>query len=444
MKKQEWSEGLNHLDPALVEEYVLQKESLKKKSEKKKKWRPIASVAACLLLIVGVSFVIPKTPSVPAWSNALYTAEAIEGFFPEYFSDGVATNSYTKVYFPDDQFLHLNPLTEQKYLPLYQRNVLSFEEDEEAFREFLDTILPKLFASLEISIPRYEIERRKFFQDGLTITFPELDSPYMSAAQTDRRYSIYLYHTYSENREITLDGEIVQIDQRLSDQEIIASLSSVREKLCNVFGESFPDTKIIRRYYEYDAEGITVYFYDKSAHPLNEFQVNPVSDSISLEFHYDENSEDDIATDGIRKASNIIYSRSRGTMAQKYSMITATERISLEEAEALLYNGYVFGGHSCPLCMAEQEKVDFEGYDFVSMEYLFRYYYNTDREVPSTGIPFYAFYKQIGTAENGNLIYAKTYVPAIPVSGYTEYFEKQKENHGKYTFPETEYEPYPG
>jgi hypothetical protein len=131
-------------------------------------------------------------------------------------------------------------------------------------------------------------------------------------------------------------------------------------------------------------------------------------------------------------------------MAQKYSMITATERISLEEAEALLYNGYVFGGHSCPLCMAEQEKVDFEGYDFVSMEYLFRYYYNADREVPSTGIPFYAFYKKIGTAPNGNLIYAKTYVPAIPVSGYTEYFEKQKENHGKYTFPETEYEPYPG
>ena len=244
------------------------------------------------MLIVGVSFVIPKQPSVPTWSNALYTAEAIEGFFPKFFSDGVATNSYTKVYFPDDQFLHLNPLTEQKYLPLYQRNVLSFEEDEEAFREFLDTILPKLFASLEISIPRYEIERRKIFQDGLTITFPELDSPYMSAAQTDRRYSIYLSHTYSENREITLDGEIVQIDQRLSDQEIIASLSSVREKLCNVFGESFPDTKIIRRYYEYDAEGITVYFYDKSAHPLNEFECNilPANPPISVMiFHYTRN-----------------------------------------------------------------------------------------------------------------------------------------------------------
>jgi len=47
----------------------------------------------------------------------------------------------------------------------------------------------------------------------------------------------------------------------------------------------------------------------------------------------------------------------------------------------------------------------------------------------SYGIPFYAFYKQIGTAENGNLIYAKTYVPAIKVRGYEEYFESQIQNH---------------
>ena len=44
-------------------------------------------------------------------------------------------------------------------------------------------------------------------------------------------------------------------------------------------------------------------------------------------------------------------------------------------------------------------------------------------------IPFYAFYKNIGRSENGNLIYAKTYVPAIEVSGYKEYFESQEANH---------------
>ena len=42
---------------------------------------------------------------------------------------------------------------------------------------------------------------------------------------------------------------------------------------------------------------------------------------------------------------------------------------------------------------------------------------------------FYAFYKKNGTSENGNEIYAKTYVAAIEVSGYKSYFKKQKDNH---------------
>ena len=48
---------------------------------------------------------------------------------------------------------------------------------------------------------------------------------------------------------------------------------------------------------------------------------------------------------------------------------------------------------------------------------------------PTGGVPFYAFYKKIGTAENGNICYAKTYVAAIEVSGYKEYFESQKNYH---------------
>lgn len=470
MKKQEWSEGLNHLDPALVEEYVLQKESLKKKSEKKKKWRPIASVAACFALIISAVIAIPmlaKTvpigqyssddpsqeqseislPDIPVWDDANYTAEEIASLFDGMNYDGVATNAYTKVYVPEGKYLSLNPLTDQKDLPLYRMNNLQFEEDEEAFREFLDEILPKLEASLGVSIPRYVIEKASFGRTRLSTQILEIGSLHLSASQTNSLHYISLYQSYGEPQEITLDGETVQIDQRLSDQEIAESVSLVKEKLFDIFGESFPDTKIIRRYDGYSGHGATtvyVYFYDKSAHPLNEFQTFPVSDQIRLEFDNHESFEGDSISDGILKFADIRYYRSHDTIEQKYSVIDTAERISLEEAEALLYNGYVFGGHVCKLCMAQQEEVSFECYDFVSIEYVFRTDYPQDSDVPNTGIPFYAFYKQIGTAENGNLIYAKTYVPAIPVSGYTEYFEKQKENHGKYTFPETEYEPYPG
>ena len=76
--------------------------------------------------------------------------------------------------------------------------------------------------------------------------------------------------------------------------------------------------------------------------------------------------------------------------------------------------------------MAQQNAVDFSDYDFVDIVYIKE---TTDRGKPAALIPFYAFYKKIGIAENGNEIYAKTYVPAIRVSGYEEYFKSQEAEH---------------
>jgi hypothetical protein len=101
--------------------------------------------------------------------------------------------------------------------------------------------------------------------------------------------------------------------------------------------------------------------------------------------------------------------------------------ISLKKAEELLCKGYVFGGHSCPICMSEQSPVDFEEYDYVNLEYVRGY--NEYSEL----IPFYAFYKYIGDDSGGNKVFAKTYVPAIEVSGYEEYFESQAKYHKQST-----------
>jgi hypothetical protein len=126
--------------------------------------------------------------------------------------------------------------------------------------------------------------------------------------------------------------------------------------------------------------------------------------------------------------SSVYYFKNRSDIGDtQYDVVANAKRISISEAEALLYNGYVFGGHSCPLCMLAQDKIDFEGYDFVDIEYVFEY--SNKNGTPSIWIPFYACYKNIGTSENGNTIYAKTYVAAIEVSGYEEYFEGQKGKH---------------
>ena len=126
--------------------------------------------------------------------------------------------------------------------------------------------------------------------------------------------------------------------------------------------------------------------------------------------------------------SYVRYYESRSDVNEpKYREIAKAKRISLSEAEALLYKGYVFGGHTCPLCMREQDKVDFEGYDFVGLAYVFEY--SQPDGPPAMGIPFYTFYKEIGASPNGNTVYAQTYVPAIEVYGYEEYFESQAEEH---------------
>jgi hypothetical protein len=95
--------------------------------------------------------------------------------------------------------------------------------------------------------------------------------------------------------------------------------------------------------------------------------------------------------------------------------------LSLEEAEAMLQKGQIFGFHACELCKDESSYLDFS--DYQAAEFVYK----------STGdaglLPFYAFYKALGKADNGNERYAVAYVPAFAVSDLDEYFESQKEYH---------------
>ncbi len=60
MRKEEWNEGLNHVDPALVEAYVAQKEKLGQRNRQRSLWTRIGALAACLALIVSAIIIIPR------------------------------------------------------------------------------------------------------------------------------------------------------------------------------------------------------------------------------------------------------------------------------------------------------------------------------------------------------------------------------------------------
>ena len=435
MKKEEWNQGMDHLDPDLVEQYVTKKDGLRQKRKVRKVWLRLSAVAACFAVIVGAILAVPvlrviTRPAVPTWDNPPYTAEEISELFSMKYLDGVATNAYTKVHVPDDKFLYIGELSEDEYIPLYRYAKDQTKLSEADFRDFVDAILPALADSLRVQVPHYQIEENHY-DTGSSLSVSSESGVYsIHAYQKTAGSTFRLYNNTLDDPKIVLDGETVQVDQRLSDEEIIESIQSIKSKLFDIFNVSFTDVRIIREYdgySKYGAEWVEIYFFDEDAHPLNVMRSRPISDYICISFDNNENYAGDIVSNGILTVPTIEYFERRNDVVETYPVIAQAKRISLKEAEALLYNGYVFGGHSCPLCMAAQDKVSFDGYDFVDMEYVFGG--NTKTGKPTMAVPFYAFYKKIGTSENGNSIYAKTYVAAIEVGGYEEYFNSQKDEH---------------
>ncbi len=438
MKKSEWNEGLNHLDSDIVEAFVEQKEILSHKKRLKNIWLRAGAVAACLALIISAAVVAPglnlggfqnlAISQVPILEDGHYSAKYIASIFNARGTEldwNGATNAYTKVYAPNKKYLYINEIPDDEYLDLYKNNTVKKQLNEQEFKEFTDEILPKISTAIGIDTPKYSIDFDTlgggFSYESLDAVFdmPDYNHPYFVFSSQYETYSVFAVSPRADNKSLYLNGKRVEIDQRLSDEEIIISIEPIKYMLFNSFGVSFSDTKVIRDYggsSEYGAEMIDIYFYNEAAHSKNSTSIFPLSDYIRIRFDNFKNHSSDKVSDSILTVADIFYCKVRIGLSEKYELFAKAKRIPLEEAEELLYKGYVFGGHSCPLCMAAQEKVDFEGYDLVGLEYVGE-------------IPFYAFYKDIGTAKNGNTTYAKTYVPAIKISGYEEYFESQKANH---------------
>ncbi len=376
-----------------------------------------------------------ELPPIPNWDDAKYSSWQISQLFNNQY-ESVSTKAYTTVVVPDAKYLPIDELPNEEYLPLYYQigiePDLSCEPDEsnefglneEELLSFFDEQLPNASDFIGVSIPKEKFTKMQF--SNRLVLYYDMGSHYIMLNQNEDFNSFCVRGKQTS----IVGGETIQIDQRLSDEEIIETIQNVKNKLFEAFDVSFTDVKITRSFDEYSTNGanyIHIYFYDKNAHLLNSLQKIPVSDYICISFDNNKNFTGKNASDSILNNCEVTYYEMRYDLQTKYAVKSNAEIISIEEAEILLYNGYVFGGHSCSLCMASQENVSFEGYDFVDIEYVFQTesIYNN----MNLGVPFYAFYKKIGTGKNGNSIYAKTYVAAIKVRGYAAYFESQKSNH---------------
>lgn len=433
MRKRKMLESMELLDEKYVEEASPRNASFMDILRKKLDLRRVYLAAClCIACVLTVSVFIPfiKEIAVPVRKGAAYSATHIGNMLYGAY-DGVPTSSYTEVIVPSSDYLNLQGIPDEKYLTLYEQKEVSKHLDEGELLLFADATTRRFAKAVGESAPSYKSQKLDFDSDNDDISIHSEDIGKYSAfaRQTAIHNRIDFDISYNEKEDFSMQlGDVkVEIDQRDTDEEIIASLEEVKKKIFYICGASFSNARVVRRYNEYNEHGATriyIYYYNEYDHPLNKLTDDVYSDYIIIAFDNDHRKEQ--LSEGVLKNVGFSYYRYRVDSKKLYKPVAKAEMISLENAEELLYKGYVFGGHICSLCMQAQQKVDFENYDFVELTYVLAESY---KEKITEAIPFYAFYKYIGVAKNGNAIYAKTYVPAVEVDGYEEYFESQTSQH---------------
>ena len=336
------------------------------------------------------------------------------------------TKIYTTMYAPSLESLNYYclPMPNTETVGIYERRVdRTGAVNESEAKSFINKYLPATLKSLGISA-EYSINHSEFADyssEAYEATVSE--GNYMAFAHSNALInSISFLRVYDEYTPIKLGGVDISVDRRQTDEEIISSLQPLRSLLCNLFDTDLPDMYVVRNYADYaetDMSSLTVYIYDKTKN-VADIRSNIYSDCIVLYFRNYRMTDSSIVSDGMLNNVAVTYYRYNKPAEEVYVKTADARLISIKEAEELLHKGYVFGGHACPLCMAAHKEVSFDEYDKVGLVYV-------------DGIPFYAFYKDIGKANyNENRVFARTLVCAVEVSGYKEYFDSQKAFHNGY------------
>ncbi|MBQ6676884.1 MAG: hypothetical protein IJM71_02450 [Clostridia bacterium] len=344
-------------------------------------------------------------PTDPVPGAPVFTAEQIAELFKD--TDMKSTNAYTTEYSPSSDGLNYGnsavPATNS--IAVYSISSPSVPATPEGAAAFGEKYLDGVCAALGIEKPEYEIEKS---------TISSLPTEYEAEIVTGGVFLIFyesptndVFSIGSLWDNVDINGLVAVPDPTKDDETIKRSLEPLRMTLCELFGVDLRDVSVGRSYDGNGLSSLTVQYYDAAANGVD-FGVCRCSDNITVRFS---------GSAGTFSSSSIIFRHFRCTPAEICSSPSYEALIPLNEAERLLSLGYVFGGHCCPLCVAEQKFIDFEDYDSVRIEY-------------ENGVPFYAFFKYIGRSYGGAVgEYAKALVPAVKVSGLPEYFEAQEAAH---------------
>lgn len=349
-----------------------------------------------------------------------YSAYEIAELFP---SMGLSSNSVqafqNEIYIPDKPYLNSAPAPTDEYTEICDATSgKALDKDE--LKTFAVETANNLSSMLDVAAPEFNIKLNSYGQEYYA---SEKAGDYYAAVTQSGVYNklfIGSLNSYSSDTHgITLDDRQVTVDPKLADAEIALSFKEVGSRLSSVMAEKLDDISVTRSYSgsgEDPLQSLTVYIYDAS-YGINQYTGVPNSDYITVVFDNSKPVTDTAADTKLGQASIAFY-QNRMDLSERNKVICMQKLISLDEAEAQLESGRIFGVHVCPLCITE--KSGLMDYDAVSFEYV------TSKTL---SVPFYVFYKITGTAKNGMLICARAYVPAVELKDTDEYFESQINRH---------------
>ncbi len=410
--------------------YIAESAEYKKKEKMPSGLTRIAAVVLLIAAIIPAVMLIVRNGSggaeytLPLFKDPVYTAAQIGAIFDDQKNDARLTNAYTRIFVPSENELKYvsGPVPDGEYVGVYELKDPKIKESEASAKAFGEKYLETVCKSLGIKTPSYKMEKNEYPWEDLVeySAFISEGKYFIGFAESGYLDSFYVSNASDlDGGKTVFDGIAVTVDQTQNDEEMTESLQPLRKKLCEIFDADLPDIQIVRTYdasSEYGCTWLTVCFFNAEKNGVD-FNICKCSDYIRIYFDNTENYRGDIVSKTVLTKAQVSYVHCRCKPEKVCKLKGIATLITLKEAEALLYNGYVFGGHVCPLCMAEQEKIAFDNYDKVGLVY-----YN--------GVPFYAFFKKTDLkTKNGNITYARTLVPAVAVSGYEEYFESQKAYH---------------
>ena len=393
--------------------------------------RKYISLAACLaaVMILGQD-VLVSLRLVPTALHILpqYTASGLaalmNGGGP---MDGTPTNAYETVYAPTGVDPTVSPVPDSRFTKVYAGTFSALPLNEKSFGDFTEDILSRLAPALGTAVPAYTVKKDSASWGSSWLYAGSAKDGTLGVewiVEQDAQRQEFSFSRY-EKQPMILNGKTVEVDFSMTDEELREALVPLRDELFGIFGVSFTDMRIDRTYNGYSAFGadrLSVIFYNEDEHPLNRYSSIPLSDH--LEIHVSISGK---ATDPVSQNCIVTYCQYRIPAKLRYTVSQVLPTVSLSRAEELLAKGYVFGNHVCELCMAAQDKIDFESYDYVGLTYHTSGFLLSD--TVKEAVPFYAFYKKLEDTENGLTRYAVTYVPAVHMVGYESYFKNQKDNH---------------